>query len=48
MNSLFKTKIAEALEELNSSSEPSLRAVEKKYGVSRRTLQRRMNSRVLK
>jgi helix-turn-helix, Psq domain len=48
MDSLFKTKIAEALEELNSSSKLSLRAVEKKYGVSYRTLQRRLNSGVLK
>jgi hypothetical protein len=45
MDSPFETKIAEALEELSSSSKPSLRAVEKKYGV---TLQRRLNSGGLK
>jgi hypothetical protein len=48
MDSPFETKIAEALEELDSSSKPSLRAVEKKYGVSRRTLQRRLNGGVSK
>jgi hypothetical protein len=48
MDSPFKMKIAEAVEELNSSLKPSLRAVEKKYGVSRRTLQRRLNGGVLK
>jgi hypothetical protein len=48
MDSSFEMKIAEALEELNSSSKPSLRAVEKKYGVSRRTLQCRLNGGVLK
>jgi phage FluMu gp28-like protein len=48
MDSSFKMKIAKALEELNSSLKPSLRAVEKKYGVSRRTLQCRLNDGVLK
>jgi hypothetical protein len=48
MDSSFKMKIAEALEELNSSSKLSLRAVEKKYGVSCRTLQRGLNGGVLK
>jgi hypothetical protein len=48
MDSPFETKIAEALEELNGPSKPSLRAVKKKYGVSRRTLQRRHSGGVSK
>jgi hypothetical protein len=48
MDSVLKTKIAKALEELNSSLKPSLRVIEKKYGVSRRTLQCHRNGGVLK
>ena len=48
MDSPFEQRIAEALNELQSSLNPSLRAVEKKYGVSRRTLQRCLNGGVSK
>lgn len=48
MDSPFESKIAAALEELADPSKPSLRAVEKKYGVSRRTLQRRHNGGISK
>jgi DDE superfamily endonuclease/Tc5 transposase DNA-binding domain len=41
MESPFEVKIAEALEELAGPSKPSLRAIEKKYGVCRKTLKRR-------
>ena len=48
MDSQFETKIAEALKDLQGPSTPSLRAVEKKYGVSRRILQNRLNGNVSK
>jgi hypothetical protein len=38
MDSPFKIKIAKALEKLNSPLKLSLRVIEKKYGVSYRTL----------
>jgi hypothetical protein len=42
MESPFEVKIAEALKELNGPSKPSLRAIEAKHGVYRRTLKRRL------
>jgi hypothetical protein len=42
MDSSFEVKIAEALKELHGPSKPSLRSVEKKHGVSRNTLKRRL------
>lgn len=39
----FEIRVKEALIELNSSSKPSIRAVEKKYGVSKSTLLRRLD-----
>jgi hypothetical protein len=48
MESPFKVKITEALEELAGPSKPSLRAIKKKYGVYRKTLKRRLKGHVLK
>jgi Tc5 transposase DNA-binding domain len=43
MDSSFEDRVQQALDELSSASNVSLRAVEKKYGVSRRTLRRRQD-----
>jgi hypothetical protein len=48
MESLFKFKIAEALEELAGPLKPSFRAIEKKYGVYRKTLKQRIKGHVLR
>jgi hypothetical protein len=48
MESPFKVKIAEALEELAGPSKLSFRAIEKKYGVYRKTLKRRLKGHVLR
>ena len=48
MTSPFESRIAAALEDLAGPSKPSLRAVEKKHGVSRRTLKRCLNGGVSK
>jgi hypothetical protein len=48
MESLFKVKISEALEELAGPLKPSLRAIEKKYGVYCKTLKRRLKGHILR
>jgi hypothetical protein len=42
MDSPFEVRIAEALEELNGPSKPSLRSIEKKHSISCNTLKRRL------
>jgi hypothetical protein len=48
MESPFEVKITEALEELAGPLKPSLRAIEKKYSVYRKTLKRRLKGHVLR
>jgi Tc5 transposase DNA-binding domain len=43
MDSPFQARIAEALAELTGPSNPTIRAIAKKHGVSHQTLQRRLN-----
>jgi helix-turn-helix, Psq domain len=48
MDSAFEVKTAEALRELRGPSKISLRAAEKKYGVPRSTLTRRLEGGISK
>jgi hypothetical protein len=48
MDSPFEVKIAEALAELNGPLKPSLCSMEKKHGVPRNTLKRRLEGGVSK